>query len=150
MRADDRSGLAVMISVALASMTMRSLTMDGGYLTLAWLLIGLIGGISIVLRGLRLGGGTVLATQVLVWLLCSLGLGLVSPSTGSSWYARYAELWAAGIDHMRTQASPMAPNDGTTLIFVTVIGLILILTDLLGSGISRPAWAIAPSRTSPS
>ena len=100
-----------------------------------------------MLRRLRIGGGTVLATQVLVWLLCSLALGLVSPSSGAPWYAQYAEQWASGIEHMRTQASPMEPNDGTTLIFVTVIGLILIMTDLLVSGISRPAWAVAPPAT---
>ncbi|HZA72137.1 MAG TPA: transglutaminaseTgpA domain-containing protein [Propionibacteriaceae bacterium] len=147
MRASDRSGVAVMISVALASITLRPLTSDGSYLILGWLLIGLIGGTSIVLRRLRMGGSTVLATQVLLWLLCSLGLGLVSPSSGAPWYAQYAELWAAGIEHMRTQASPMEPNDGTRLIFVTVIGLIMIMTDLLVSGISRPAWAVAPPAT---
>jgi transglutaminase-like putative cysteine protease len=136
-----------MISVALAAITLRPLTSDGSYLILGWLLIGLIGGTSVVLRRMRVGGGTVLATQVLVWLLCSLGLGLVSPSSGAPWYAQYAELWAAGIEHMRTSASPMDPNDGTRLIFVTVIGLILIMTDLLVSGISRPAWAVAPPAT---
>ena len=147
MRASDRSALAVMISVALAAITLRPLTIDGSYLILGWLLIGLVGGTSIVLRRLRIGGGTVLATQVLVWLLCSLALGLVSPSSGAPWYAQYAEQWASGIEHMRTQASPMDPNDGTTLIFVTIIGLILIMTDLLVSGISRPAWAVAPPAT---
>ena len=147
MRASDRSGIAVMISVALAAITLRPLTLDGSYLILSWLLIGLIGGTSIVLRRLRVGGGTVLATQVLVWLLCSLGLGLVSPSSGAPWYAQYAELWAAGIEHMRISASPMDPNDGTRLIFVTVVGLIMIMTDLLVSGISRPAWAVAPPAT---
>jgi transglutaminase-like putative cysteine protease len=89
----------------------------------------------------------VLASQVLVWLFCSLGLGLFSPSSGAPWYAHYTDLWAAGIEHMRTQASPMEPSDGTRLIFVTIIGLILIMTDLLVSGISRPAWAIAPPAT---
>jgi hypothetical protein len=85
MRASDRSGIAVMISVALAAITLRPLTTDGSYLVLGWLLIALIGGTSIVLRRLRVGGGTVLASQVLIWLLCSLGLGLVSPSSGAPW-----------------------------------------------------------------
>jgi hypothetical protein len=136
-----------MLSVALAAITLRPLTQDGSYLVLGWLLIGLIGGTSIVLRRLRISGGTVLASQVLVWLFCSLGLGLFSPSSGAPWYAHYTDLWAAGIEHMRTQASPMEPSDGTRLIFVTIIGLILIMTDLLVSGISRPAWAIAPPAT---
>ena len=48
---------------------------------------------------------------------------------------------------MRTQSSPMSPNDGTRLIFVTIIGLIMLMTDLLVSGISRPAWALAPPAT---
>jgi transglutaminase-like putative cysteine protease len=147
MRASDRSGIAVMISVALAAITLRPLTSDGSYLVLGWLLIVLIGATSMVLRRLRVGGGTVLASQVLVWLLCSLGIGLVSPSSGAPWYAQYAELWAAGIEHMRTSASPMDPDDGTRLIFVTVVGLIMVMTDLLVSGISRPAWAVAPPAT---
>ena len=54
------------------------------------------------------------------------------------WYVprfeRYPALWAAGIEHMRTQASPMEPDNGVKLIFVTVIGLIMIMTDLLVSG----------------
>ena len=53
----------------------------------------------------------------------------------------------AGIEHMRTQASPMEPDNGVKLIFVTVIGMIMIMTDLLVSGIGRPAWAIAPPAT---
>ncbi|HZA05588.1 MAG TPA: DUF3488 and transglutaminase-like domain-containing protein [Propionibacteriaceae bacterium] len=147
MRASDRSSIAVMISVALAAITLRPLTSDGSYLVLGWLLIGLIGGTSIVLRRLRVSGGMVLASQVLVWLVCSVGLGLFSGSSNAPWYGQYADLWAGGIEHMQTQASPMEPNDGTRLIFVTVIGLILIMTDLLVSGISRPAWAIAPPAT---
>ena len=39
------------------------------------------------------------------------------------------------------------PDNGVKLIFVTVIGMIMIMTDLLVSGIGRPAWAIAPPAT---
>ena len=35
---------------------------------------------------------------------------------------------------MQTQAAPMEPNDGITMIFVTVIGVIWVCTDLLGLG----------------
>ena len=41
----------------------------------------------------------------------------------------------------------MDPNDGVRLIFVTVVGVIMIMTDLLVSGVGRPAWAIAPPAT---
>ena len=147
MRPTDRSGLAVMVSVALACLTLRPLTLDGSYLALGWLLIGLIGGCSLAMRRLRVGATSVLAAQSAIWVLFSLGLGLVTPGSDSPWYVRYAELWGGGIEHMRTQASPMEPNQGTRLIFVTIIGLIMILTDLLVSGIHRPAWALAPPAT---
>ena len=50
------------------------------------------------------------------------------------WFEHYPSLWAQGIEHMRTQASPMDPDNGVKLIFVTVIGMIMIMTDLLVSG----------------
>ena len=147
MRASDRSGLAVIVSVALASTTIVPLTDDGSFLVLGWLLIGLLVGIGMVLRRLQVGGGTVLGVQTAVFVLTTLGLGLVSPGSGAPWWAHYVELWGSGIEHMRTQASPMEPNDGVRLIFVTIIGLIAVMTDLLVSGISRPAWALAPPAT---
>ena len=147
MRPTDRSGLAVMLSVALACLTLRPLTSDGSYLGHGWLLICLIGGFSIAMRRVRIGGSAVLAVQTAIWVLFSLGLSLVTLSSDAPWYVRYADLWADGIEHMRTQASPMDPNDGTRLIFVTIIGLIMIMTDLLVSGIHRPAWALAPPAT---
>ena len=39
---------------------------------------------------------------------------------------------------MQTQSSPMDPNDGVRLIFVTVVGVIMIMTELLVSR-RRPA-----------
>ena len=147
MRATDRYGVAVMLSVALACMTLRPLTSDGSYLGLGWLLICLIGGFSIAMRRLGAGGTAVLGVQCAIWVLFSLALSVITPGSDDPWYVRYADLWSAGIEHMRTQASPMDPNDGTRLIFVTIIGLIMILTDLLVSGIHRPAWAIAPPAT---
>ena len=147
MRATDRNVLAVMFAVALACMTLRPLTSDGSYLGLGWVLICLIGGFSIAMRRVGAGGTTVLGVQGAIWVLFSLGLSVLTPSGDVPWYVRYADLWAAGVEHMRTQASPMDPNDGTRLIFVTIIGLIMIMTDLLVSGIHRPAWAIAPPAT---
>ena len=48
---------------------------------------------------------------------------------------------------MQTQAHPMEPNDGVTLIFVTVVGGIWVITDLLVSGLARPMWGLAPAAT---
>ncbi len=147
MRPTDRTGIAVIVSVALACLTVRPLTEDGSFLALSWLLIGLIGGIGIALRRSRFGGATVLAAQSVGLVLFSLGLSGLTPIVGLRWFENYAALWALGIEHMRTQASPMEPNEGVRLIFITVVGIIMIMTDLLVNGLNRPAWALAPPAT---
>ena len=63
MRATDRSGIAVIVSVALACLTVRPLTSDGGFLPMSWLLVLLIGGLSIALRRARVGSTAVLGAQ---------------------------------------------------------------------------------------
>jgi transglutaminase-like putative cysteine protease len=151
MRATDRSAIAVTISVMLACLTVTPLTQDSGFVGLSWLLIIAIGATSLVLRRIRLTNSVVLGAQVAILFFFSLALSfaLSSPTSelGTPWLERYTSLWGAGVEHMRTQASPMEPNDGVKLIFVTVIGMIMIMTDLLVSGVGRPAWAIAPPAT---
>ncbi len=151
MRASDRSAIAVTISVMLACLTVTPLTQDPGFVGLSWLLIIAIGAASLGLRRIRLSNGVVLGAQVAILLFYSLSLSLtfISPTSefGTPWFEHYTSLWGAGIEHMRTQSSPMEPNDGVKLIFVTVIGMIMIMTDLLVSGVGRPAWAIAPPAT---
>ncbi len=93
-----------------------------------------------------------LGVQLLAVLLFSLALSLAMPSPTepfgrAPWFDHYPSLWESGIEHMRTQASPMEPDDGVKLIFVTVVGLIAVMTDLLVLGVNRPAWALAPPAT---
>ncbi|HET9304067.1 MAG TPA: transglutaminaseTgpA domain-containing protein, partial [Propionibacteriaceae bacterium] len=151
MRASDRSAIAVTISVMLACFTVIPLTSDGSFIALSWVLIIAIGATSLGLRRIRLTNSAVLSAQIAILLCYSLGLSLTLSSATSDfttrWFEHYPSLWAQGIEHMRTQASPMEPDDGVKLIFVTVIGIIMIMTDLLVSGIGRPAWAIAPPAT---
>jgi transglutaminase-like putative cysteine protease len=151
MRASDRNAIAVTISVMLACFTVIPLTSDPGFLGLSWVLIIAIGAASLGMRRIRLTSGAVLCAQIAILLFYSLGLSLTLASStsdlGTSWFELYPALWAEGIEHMRTQASPMDPDNGVKLIFVTVIGMIMILTDLLVSGVGRPAWAIAPPAT---
>ena len=140
-----------MISVMLACLTVTPLTQDASFIAFSWILIIAIGAASMGLRRAGLASSAVLAAQLVILLAYSFGLGLTLSSAasaiGTSRFERYAALWAAGIEHMRTQASPMEPDNGVKLIFVTVIGMIMIMTDLLVSGIGRPAWAIAPPAT---
>jgi transglutaminase-like putative cysteine protease len=151
MRASDRSTIAVTISVMLACFTVTPLTSDTGFVGLSWVLIIAIGATSLGLRRLRLANSAVLSAQIAILLCYSLGLSLTLTSATSDfttrWFEHYPSLWAQGIEHMRTQASPMEPDNGVKLIFVTVIGIIMIMTDLLVSGVGRPAWAIAPPAT---
>jgi hypothetical protein len=151
MRTSDRSTIAVMISVMLACLTVTPLTQDSSFIAFSWVLIIAIGAASLGLRRAGLANSAVLTAQVVILLLYSLGLSLTlsSPISDIStpWFEHYPSLWAAGIEHMRTQASPMDPDNGVKLIFVTVIGMIMIMTDLLVSGVHRPAWAIAPPAT---
>ncbi|HLM22069.1 MAG TPA: transglutaminaseTgpA domain-containing protein [Propionibacteriaceae bacterium] len=151
MRASDRSAIAVTISVMLACFTVIPLTSDRSFIVLSWVLIIAIGATSLGLRRIRLTNSAVLSAQIAILLCYSLGLSLTLTSATSDltmrWFEHYPSLWAQGIEHMRTQASPMEADDGVKLIFVTVIGIIMIMTDLLVSGIGRPAWAIAPPAT---
>jgi transglutaminase-like putative cysteine protease len=151
MRASDRSAIAVTISVMLACLTVTPLTSDLGFVGLSWVLIIAIGAISLGLRRIRLTSSAVLSAQMMILLCYSLALSLTLTSETSDlttrWFEHYPSLWAQGIEHMRTQASPMDPDNGVKLIFVTVIGMIMIMTDLLVSGVGRPAWAIAPPAT---
>ncbi len=151
MRASDRSAIAVTVSVMLACLTVTPLTSNSSFLGLSWVLIIAIGAASLALRRVRLASGAVLSVQVAILLFYSLVLSLTLTSQmtdlSTPWFEHYPSLWAQGIEHMRTQASPMDPDNGVTLIFVTVIGMIMIMTDLLVSGVGRPAWAIAPPGT---
>lgn len=144
MRSSDRSGLAVMVSMLLASFTIRPLTQDLSFLGVSWVLILVIGGLSIGLRRARFGAGSVVALQLATLAAATLALASSMPGLGEPWYAHVVTLWQGGIEHMQTQASPMEVNDGVKLIFVTVVGALLIITDLLVSGLRRPVWALAP------
>jgi transglutaminase-like putative cysteine protease len=147
MRTSDRTGIAVIISVLLATYTVTPLTQDSSFLGISWLLILVLGGATIWMRRNRVGSGTVIGVQLMLLLGAVALLSAGTPGEGEPWYWHAPDLWQAGIEHMRTQASPMDPNDGVKLIFVTVIGVIMIMTDLLVSGIGRPVWSIAPPAT---
>ena len=144
MRATDRNSVAVFLSVFLATFTVTPLTRDGSFLGVSWLLMIVLSGATMALRRTRLGVGAVLGLQLLVWAGFVLAVGGGLPGDGETWYQHFGGQWVAGIQHMQTQASPMAPNDGVKLIFICVIGLVLIMTDLLVSGLRHPVWAIAP------
>lgn len=144
MRASDRTTAAVVLALFLAGFTLAPLTSDLRYLGASWGFLLVLGVASALLHRARLAAGMVLALQVLLGALISAGLSLTLSWTGDPWYLHYLDLWTGGVEHMQSQGTPMDPNDGVTLIFATAVAALLIVTDLLVTGLHRPAWAIAP------
>ena len=147
MRATDRMTAAVVLALFLAGFTLVPLTSDLSYLGASWFFLAVLGVLTALLRRARLGGGLVLAAQLLTTVLLSVGLSLTMPGLGLPWYQHYAGLWQGGVLHMQSQGTPMDPDDGVTLIFATLVAGLLVITDLLAAGLARPAWAIAPTAT---
>lgn len=145
MRNSDRSGLAVVVSVMLATFTARPLTQDLSYIGASWLLILALGGVTLLLRRARPGSVAVLGAQAAVLAAFVALLALSMPGGGNTWFGHFVAVWRDGVEHMQTQASPMQANAGVRLIFVTVLGAVFVLTDLAVSGLGRPVWAIAPT-----
>ncbi|HYI58045.1 MAG TPA: DUF3488 and transglutaminase-like domain-containing protein [Microlunatus sp.] len=144
MRSSDRFVLAATVAVLLISVTARPLTSDSSYLGQTWFLVLALAGVTAGLRRARLTAGFVLAAQIAVLAVLLFVFASVTPSRGEPWFAQYVDLWQQGIQHMQTQAAPMEPDAGVKIIFVSVIGVIFVLTDLLVSGLDRPAWGIVP------
>ena len=147
MRSTDRTTTAVVVAMFLAGFTLVPLTADLRYLGASWLFLVVLGVLTAALRRARVGAAAVLAVQVGTGALLSLALSLTLSWTGEPWYLHYVTVWASGVEHMQTQGTPMEPSEGVTLIFATVVAGLMIITDLLASGLSRPAWAIAPPAT---
>lgn len=144
MRSSDRLVIATGVAVLLATFTVFPLTEDRAFLGSSWLLVILLALVSLGLRRLRCTAALVFAVQLLI------GAGFVAYLAsgwffgGGTLFDQVRQLWAVGVKHMQTQAAPMTPNTGVTVIFVAVIGAIFIVCDLIVSALERPAWAIAP------
>lgn len=144
MRGSDRLVLASAVAVLLIGFTARPLTADSSYLGQSWLVVLVLAALTAGLRRARLGAGAVLAAQLVGLAVLLPVLASFAPGRGDSWYPSYLALWRQGLEHMQHQSAPMEPDAGVKVIFVSVIGLVFVLTDLLVSGLERPAWAIVP------
>ena len=144
MRASDRLVLASTVAVLLISFTARPLTTDSSYLGLSWFVVLVLAATTVGLRRARLTAGFVFASQLALLAVLLFVVSSFAPSRGEPWYAHYVDLWQQGLYHMQTQAAPMDADAGVKIIFVSVIAAIFVLTDLLVSGLDRPAWGIAP------
>ena len=141
MRADDRYVVAVMVAVALASLTLVPLTRDSSFLGPGWLIILLVGGLSAGLRRARLGPLLVAGVQTVV---AAGVVRVVAPSTPTPDWSGWSRLVDSAADHIHTQSAPMAPHDAVRLLFIAGIGLAMVLTDLIVVGLRRPAFGLGP------
>jgi len=142
-RADVRLGVATVVAVGLATLTVLPLTEDRSFVPLAWLGTALVCALGLVLRRRGAGAALAFSSQLVGVVLGSLVLAYVL-SGSAGLVAGYPGLWAQGVQHMQTQSSPMVTDRGVLLIFATAIPLVGALADLVVSGIHRPAWSIAP------
>ena len=147
MRPDTRMSLATVVAMGLATLTLLPLTDDRAFLPLTWLGTALLCALGLALRARGAGASLTFATQLLALVVGSLVLAYGISGGDPDLVTRYPRLWARGVLHMQTQSSPMAPDDGVLLIFVTTICLVAALADLVVSGLDRPAWAVAPLAT---
>jgi transglutaminase-like putative cysteine protease len=146
MRSDTRLSLATVVAMGLATLTLLPLTGDRLFVLATWVGTALLCTLGLVLRRLGAGVGVTVASQLLGLVVGSLALAYLV-SGDPDLVTRYPRLWARGVLHMQTQSSPMDPDPGVLLIFVTTIGLVATLADLVVSGLDRPAWAVAPLAT---
>lgn len=149
MKDTDRSALAVAIAMVLASFVLHPLTQDSSYLGLSWVLIVLLGVVSVVLRRLHANSAVVFGAQLGVWAVATLVIAAQLPAVRSETglFDHVGALFGSAVGHMQTQSAPMTPNDGVKLLFVSCLALIAVLTDLLVLGLRRPALGLAPTAT---
>lgn len=140
----DRWIIAVTVAVLLASTTLLPLTEDRGYLVPSSVLVLLLGLVSLVLHRFRVGALAVLGFQTVTLAAFVFVASLGMAAGEGNPLVRFGRLFSEATEHMQTQAPPMDPNPGVRLLFVTAVGVIMILTDVMVQGIDRPMWALAP------
>lgn len=148
MRNDDRLTLASFVATVLAMLTLLPLTQDRGFLLPGAIAAGMIAVAGVLLRRSRLANdAVVLIGQCLVLLIILALYAGMMPAVSDNPFANFAGQYGASVEHLRTQAAPMEPNGPIRLLFTTAVGVIMIMTDLLVTGLRRHVWGIAPPLT---
>ena len=147
LRQSDLMALAVAFAMVLASLSLLSLTSDRSYLAFGAPVILLIMLISAVSRRFRMPAALIHLWQVLGLAGALLGIGVNATPGGGNIFGQVWRGLLDGVLHIQTQEAPMAPNPGTALIFVLMIGLVTIIADILVLTLTTPAWVAAPMLT---
>lgn len=144
-RSSDRQSVAIIVALLLAQFSPLLLTSDPSYLILSTIVILVLGAVTALLRRFRVMDALILVIQLVLAAayLFSISVGLGSGMAGNI-IGRFGGLYLQAIEHMRTQAAPMAPDPGVKLLFVSAVALIFIFTDAFVQSIQRPVWSIVP------
>lgn len=139
--------LAAFVAMSLASVTLMELTVDPTYLLYGIPVIAMLLGISAVSRRFSIHSGLIHLWQVLALAGSVIGLGAASQPGGGNPLIQVWHLMLDGLLHIQTTMAPMAPNPGTSVLFVLLIGLVTIIADALVLSLATPGWVAAPMLT---
>lgn len=142
-RSSDRLGIAMIVAVALASLTLRSLTVDQSFVVPGLTSIIIVGALSIVGRRLGLPGVLLFFLQLAAIAVFLLSLGSGLGDRRLSLLPRVGHLFFNGIRHIQAEVAPMPAEPGVTWLFVSLIALAALATDLLGLTLRQVPWTIA-------
>ena len=150
MRGTDRTAIAVVIAVALAAGTLTPLTQDHSYLLPSWLLIAVMGAISVLLRRIGARSMITFAAQLVVWIAVVLAAAAGTVSTvvtdeSVGLPGHLVDLYAQAVGHMQNESAPMSADGAVRWLLISALGLIAIIADVLVLGLRRPAFGIAPT-----
>jgi len=148
MRRSEILGLPTAAAVALASLSLTTLTADRAWIwSGALLALGLVAVASLVRRLNAPAALAHLAQFLLLGLVLFASAVRATSGDDASMGARVWHLYVDGVVHIQTQAAPMPSHPGVRWLILALLGLVTIFADMLVVSLASPAWVIAPLLT---
>jgi transglutaminase-like putative cysteine protease len=144
LRPADRLAIAVTFAMLLVSCTLLPLTQDYAYLGLGWCLIVVLGGASLAIRRAGMPGAVVGVAQLILIGLLIVVIAAASGASGERLPGQVQALYGDAAHVIRTNTAPMPASAGTTLLFVSCLGGIMVICDQLVISLRKPALSFAP------
>ncbi len=144
MRDYVKMGIALFVALSLTSATFLELSSDINIVLLGIPLIALLLALSMISRRFKVTPWLIHLWQVLALGAIALGLGLGANRGGGNYYSQIKELVIQGITVIRTETAPLPDDAGVRWLFVLLLGVLTIITDMLVITLASPAWSLAP------
>lgn len=142
MRATDRSGVAVMVAMALALFALRPVTSDGRLFVDAVAMIAVVGVGGILSRRLLPTERGARLVQTLAAAAALIGLALVEGVSPNPFAV--PELLAGAMRWTVESSAPMGPQLGVRMVAVAGVTLLALFADQLTVSLNQPAWSLLP------